>query len=201
MLNSGFIRTAFIISFTGHCLFLGMPAAINGLQNKNSQDITVKLEIDKPHLLPRVDVMGKEKKLKQAEKKEEQKQQELQSVSQIQEAVQPDSKPEEEIEVIDPKDEQMLRYQDMVKQKIQQARRYPLWAKKQHIEGTVSMSFVISPDRPARDIRILRYSGYSILDDEAVATIKRAESFPHMPKHRNNRSVRMDVAIVFALGR
>lgn len=93
----------------------------------------------------------------------------------------------------------MLRYQDMIKQRIEEARRYPLWAKKQGIEGIVHINFTVLSTGLSRDIKLVRSSGSSILDKEAVTTIIRAEAFPPIPKEINSSSVRIEVAIVFAL--
>ncbi|MBU4251782.1 MAG: hypothetical protein KJ647_02190, partial [Candidatus Omnitrophica bacterium] len=66
------IKTAFLISLMGHCLVLGMPG-VNMASHQDSppEDVVVKVEIEKPPLLPKIDVMGEEKKLKEIVKEEE----------------------------------------------------------------------------------------------------------------------------------
>ena len=66
MQSSRAVRTAFLISLMGHCLFLGMPG-INMIspQHKEPENVVVRIEIEKPPLLPKIDVMGEEKKLKE----------------------------------------------------------------------------------------------------------------------------------------
>jgi len=103
------------------------------------------------------------------------------------------------VEVINPQKEAMLRYQDMVKQKIESCRRYPPWAKKQGIEGTVHLKFTILSTGAARDIKIIKSSSFNILNEEAISTIKRAQPFPPIPEEIKVSSLPMEVSIVFTL--
>ncbi|OIO34640.1 MAG: hypothetical protein AUJ70_00670 [Candidatus Omnitrophica bacterium CG1_02_40_15] len=193
------IRTAFLISLMGHCLFLGMPGMnIASHQDKQPEDVVVRVEIEKPPLLPKIDVMGEEKKLKEIVKEE--KLPESEPEKQIEEVVIEKPEPVQEIvEVINPESEAMLRYQDMVKQRIEEVRRYPSWAKRQGIEGIVYLSFTVLSNGLSQDIKIVRSSNSPILDKEAIETIKRANSFPPMPKEINTSFVQMEVSIVFTL--
>jgi len=93
----------------------------------------------------------------------------------------------------------MLRYQDMVKQRIEAARRYPLWARKHGVEGITRISFVVSPQGEAGEITITGSSGSKMLDEESAATVKRASPFPSVPAELNSRHVGMEVSIVFSL--
>ncbi|MBN2121249.1 MAG: energy transducer TonB [Candidatus Omnitrophica bacterium] len=193
------IRTAFLISLMGHCLFLGMPGVNTALhQDKQPEDVIVRVEIEKPPLLPKIDVMGEEKKLKEAVKEEELPEPEPEE--QIEEAIIEKPEPLKEIvEVINPESQAMLRYQDMVKQRIEQVRKYPYWAKRQGIEGIVDISFTVLSNGLSQDIKIIHSSGLSIIDEEAVATIKRANPFPPIPKEISNSFVQMEISIVFRL--
>ncbi len=204
MLNDKVIRTAFIISLTGHCLLLGMPRFNIAplLQNNKLEEITVRIEIEKPLLLPKIEVMGEEKKLKEIVEEPKQPEPEPEPKLQPEEVVIeefPKEPIEEKVEVIDPAQEAMLRYQDMVKQRIEEVRRYPSWAKRQGIEGVVHLSFVVLSNGLSRDIKIVRSSGTKILDEEAVQTIKRANPFPPIPNEIGTSSVQMEVSIIFTL--
>jgi len=203
MLNDRVIRTAFVLSFVGHCLFLGMPwINIRPLQVKKLEDITVRIEIEKPPLLPKIDVMGDEKKIKEieedSEKTEPKPEQELKPEEIIIQE-RPLEEIKEKVEVIDPAQEAMLRYQYMVKQRIEQARRYPSWAERQGIEGAVYINFIVLSSGFGRGVNITRSSGSKILDEEAVATIQRANPFPPIPHELNQDSVSMEVVIVFKI--
>lgn len=92
-----------------------------------------------------------------------------------------------------------FRYQDLLKKKIEEVKRYPRWARRQGIEGEVVVAFFVLPDGCAENIRILRGSGSSILDKETIATIKRAIPFPPPPKSLGASGVKIEVEIVFKL--
>ncbi|MCK4326713.1 energy transducer TonB, partial [bacterium] len=182
------VKTAFIISFVGHCLFLGMPGFNLSLsqESKKPEEITVQIEIEKPPLLPKIDVMGEEKKLMEVVEEPEPPELEPEPEFQPEEvAMEPIVKelepPEEFVEVINPAEEAILRYQDMVKRKIEEMRRYPSWAKERGIEGAVCLSFVVLANGQAQGIEITKSSGYKILDVAATTTVQRANPFPPLP--------------------
>lgn len=196
------IKAAFLISFTGHCLLLGAPGFNLRLpyQEKKPDEITINLEVERPALLPRIDTIGEERKFKKAE--ENPKQQESKQKPQAKETAVQDilkERLEEKVRVINPEEEAMLRYQDMIKQKIEEVRRYPLWAKTQGIEGAVYLSFVVLSDGASQGIKIIRSSGSKILDEEAMFSIKRASPFPPIPKEIEVSFAKMEVLIVFTL--
>ena len=107
--------------------------------------------------------------------------------------------PIEKIAVINPDQQALFRYQDMVKQRIEQARRYPLWAKKQGFEGVVSLKFAILPNGTTENIKTLSSSGYETLDQAAVQAIKTVGHFPPIPDGMRTTQIQMEVAIVFKL--
>lgn len=225
MLGDRVIKTSFMISFVGHCLFLGMPGFNLDLpQTERREEITVKIEIEKPPLLPKIDVMGEEKKLKETIESpgpepelrpelegivgESEPELSIEFVDEsralieevfVKESVKKLETVGEKIEVIKPVQEAMLRYQDMVKQRIEEARRYPSWAKRRGIEGEVCIKFAILSNGLSQDIRIIRSSGSKVLDDEAVDTIGRASPFPPVPEEIDSSLIWMEVSIVFTL--
>ena len=172
-------------------------------QLNKPEDISVRIEIEKPLLLPKIDTMGEEKKLKEIIEEPKPPKPEPKPEIEAEEVVveEPIKEPVmEDIKVIDPKQEAMLRYQDMVKQRIEEVRRYPSWAKRQGIEGVVHVSFTVLSNGVGQNVKIVRSSGSRILDEEAEATIERATPFPSVPKEINDSSVQVEVSIVFALG-
>ncbi len=214
--DQNLIKITFIFSLLVHCLFLSMPGFnSNKPQPKNPEEISVQIEIEKPLLLPKIEVMGEEKKLKEIEKqeklvepnpesepqpKEEKIVEELEQQSE--EVVVEEAKPEppkEIVKVINPQEEAMLRYQDMIKQKIESHRKYPNWAKKQGFEGSVYLTFIVLSNGVAKNIKIIHSSGFDILDKEAISTVKRASPFKPIPEKFNCFSLRMGVALVFQL--
>jgi TonB family protein len=61
---------------------------------------------------------------------------------------------------------------------IEKAKRYPLFARKRGIEGTVSAEFSINARGLPENVTIKRSSGFAILDYAAEETILRAAPFP-----------------------
>jgi TonB family protein len=61
---------------------------------------------------------------------------------------------------------------------IDRAKSYPPLARRRGIEGTVIAEFTISKDGHPENIRIVRSSGYEILDTAAKKTLLRASPFP-----------------------
>jgi len=220
------IKITFLCSLLIHCLFLGMPGFnLDTRQVQKPKDITVEIKIEIPSLLPKIDVMGEEKKLKETVKKEdlpkpesklelepepeskpqpeeEKIAEELELEEQVEEVIVEKPKPEppkEIVKVINPQEEAMLRYQDMIKQKIESCRRYPNWAKKQGLEGISYLVFTLLSNGIIQDIKIIHSSGFDILDKEAISTVKRASPFKPIPLKFNCSSFIMEVALVFQL--
>lgn len=54
-------------------------------------------------------------------------------------------------------------------------------ARKKGWEGRVVVAFVILPDGAVRDVRVVRGSGFSVLDRNAVEAVRSASPFPHPP--------------------
>lgn len=192
-------RETFLLSIAFHCLLLGMPLfnLVAPKQIEPEKEITVEIEIEKPSLLPKIDVMAEEKKLKEIEPPPEEPEQE-EPEPEVEEAIE-EVKNEEQIEVINPQEEAMLRYQDVIKQKIESSRRYPPWAKKQGFEGITHLVFTVLSNGAARDIKVVQSAGYKILDREAVLNVQRASPFPPIPSTFNLPFLKIEVEIVFRL--
>lgn len=200
------MRVTFLLSLAGHLLFLGMPFNLSphpqDTEKKHKELEIFYINIEKPPLLPRIDVMGEEKKLKEVVEKPEPPEPEPELEPQPEEVVMEQALKEpieEEIEVISPAQEAMLRYQDIVKQRIEEARRYPPRAKRQAIEGSVHLNFAVLSNGLSKDIKIVTSSGSKILDREAVSTIQRANPFPPIPSQINQDVVAMELSIAFVL--
>ncbi len=65
-----------------------------------------------------------------------------------------------------------------IRRRIERAKRYPLLARRQGLQGTANVAFRISDDGSAQDIRLVQSSGIAPLDQAALATIRRAAPFP-----------------------
>ncbi|MBA7661279.1 hypothetical protein ES703_69294 [subsurface metagenome] len=201
MIKDRVIRTTFLISLSGHLLFLGMPLFNRVSLPQESKEITVQIEIEKSPLLPKIEAIGAEKRIKEVVGKEKSPEPEPQL--QPEEVVIENSvkePPKEFVKVADPsQDEAMLRYQDVVKQRIEEARRYPPWAKRQGIEGKVHLSFIVLANGITKNIEIIHSSNSKILDEEAVATARRADPFPSFPREIEALSLQMEVSLLYLL--
>ncbi len=64
---------------------------------------------------------------------------------------------------------------------------YPEEAQNRGIEGRVLVSFIIMADGTVKDIKILNSSGYTLLDKNAVDTVKNSAPFPKPPANAELR--------------
>lgn len=205
------VSTAMVISFFGHALLLGapgitMPSKLE--ENVKTEEVIVRFDMEKPELLPQIETIGEAKKAEKSEEEANSKQQENEP-EEIAESVEPEQKVEvvevpaedvpKSIKTTQTDDESMLRYQDAIKQRIEAARRYPVWAKNQGIEGVVHVSFIVYRNGTIHGTQMTASSGSKILDEEAIATVNRAAPFPPCPENLHSIFVRIDVAVVFSL--
>jgi protein TonB len=93
---------------------------------------------------------------------------------------------------------ELTRFLQNVRNRLEQAKRYPWLARIRGQEGTVRIQFMIDSSGEAREIRLIESSRSKILDQEAVETVKRAGRFSGLPVIWNEK-VRIDVPLVFQL--
>ena len=231
MENDKVFRMAFLISFGAHCFILGAPGMSASLSKEKEveqkeKEIAVTFDVERQALLPKIETIGEEKKVKLTEENTSPQQPEKTSQASVEQAQPKDAKEvnsepvpidrtpsslvketeeasreknKEGFKTTQPSNESMLRYQDAIKQRIEAARRYPVWAKSQGIEGIVHVSFVVSRGGQAHGVQMTGSSGSKILDEEALSTINRATPFPPFPEDLHSASARIDVAVVFSL--
>lgn len=214
------VRITFLFSLLLHCSVLGVSGFDIHLDQEDEriEEVSIQLEIKKPPLLPKIDVMSEEKKITEVEPEEasppkpeppKEKEEiiktkelvvdEIDASEVVVEEEAPEPIIEEKIEVPDPDKEAMLRYQDMVKQRIESCRRYPSWARKHEFEGASYVTFILLSNGMVRDIKLVHSSGFKILDKEAVSTVGRSIPFKPIPKEFKCSSMTMEVALVFQL--
>jgi protein TonB len=63
---------------------------------------------------------------------------------------------------------------------IERAKTYPAIARRRGIEGTVYVSFRIGPGGESGEIRVLKSSGYKMLDEATMKVIKKAAPYPYI---------------------
>lgn len=93
----------------------------------------------------------------------------------------------------------VINYTEMVRTRLDQAKRYPWRAMLRGMEGTVHLNFQIGFGGMAGEIRLARSSGWEVLDQEAVATVRRASPFPSIPPEYNNQRIEVQVPLIFRL--
>lgn len=65
-----------------------------------------------------------------------------------------------------------------IRQRILRVKEYPLQASRRGIQGVVGIMFNLLSDGNVGQVRVVQSSGSPLLDDEAVATIKRGSPYP-----------------------
>jgi TonB family protein len=68
-----------------------------------------------------------------------------------------------------------------IRAKIEHSKRYPPMARAQQIEGVVGLIFLIDPRGEIKEASLIKSSGSSLLDEEGLATVRRAAPFPFYP--------------------
>jgi len=215
MKNNRVFKIALLLSIIGHGLCLGLPViGIELLKEAEEEKKELQIEIEKFHLIPEIDEIGAQAKYKKSEdsvppdeehpkkndfKKEIVEAEEGKKEIEVEKDIgEKKISEEKKIDVEEADQEAMLRYHQIIKQRIQESMHYPRWAKKRDLEGHVDVSFVILSTGLIKRKNILKSSGIKIFDDEALSTIKRAAPFPAIPS-KNLKETQMQVRIVFSL--
>jgi TonB family protein len=81
---------------------------------------------------------------------------------------------------------------ELISKAIEQAKTYPLMARRRGIEGTVYVSFRISPEGDPTHIEILKSSGHNILDTATMDVVRKAAPYPYFES-------RIEVPIIYKL--
>jgi TonB family protein len=95
--------------------------------------------------------------------------------------------------------ESVFEYKDAVKRKIQEARGYPEDARREGNQGVVDVEFSVLPDGSVPYAGVASSSGFAMLDEEAINTIKRASPFPHFPGGVSLEKMNLQVSIIYRL--
>lgn len=93
----------------------------------------------------------------------------------------------------------LLRYQDTIKQKIQEEKRYPRWALRIGQEGVTRIVFNVLPSGRIDDLRLKQSSGFEELDKEALDAVRRASPFLSFPEKLNEDEIRVEIDIIFRI--
>lgn len=85
-----------------------------------------------------------------------------------------------------------------VRTRLEQAKGYPWLARIQGREGTARVQFIINASGELQEVHLLESSRSKVLDEEAVATVRRVGRFPHLPEEWHE-DIRIQVPLVFQL--
>jgi periplasmic protein TonB len=97
--------------------------------------------------------------------------------------------------VSNPPNDVALRFQQALMRHIERFQRYPGTARRDRLEGTVQVGFVMGRDGKILEAWIRSSSGQTLLDKEAVDALRRAEPLPIIPGELPDRlSVLVPVA-------
>ncbi len=66
-----------------------------------------------------------------------------------------------------------------IRKKIERAKQYPALAREQGVKGRVSVRFEMNADGSVRSVNVIGSSGSSLLDEAALATVRRASPYPY----------------------
>lgn len=87
-------------------------------------------------------------------------------------------------------------YRPLVLAILERAKRYPMLAQRRGLEGTVEIAFMIQSDGRLSDPELIASSAHEVLDDAALAIIRRLGSVPPPP---HQTSVRFPARIQYRL--
>ena len=90
-------------------------------------------------------------------------------------------------------------YQQLIKQKIEENKRYPLLARNKGIEGEVWVKFEILKNGKVKNINVVKSSRHQILDNAAIESIKKANPFPPFPEGLKESSLVINICLRFEL--
>jgi protein TonB len=91
------------------------------------------------------------------------------------------------------------RYGLMLSREIGKDQRYPKRAQMLGWQGTTEVLVRMTAGGAIKDVKVEKSSGYPVLDEEAVAKVKRAKSLPPPPEGFRGREFTVLVPIVFRL--
>ena len=90
-------------------------------------------------------------------------------------------------------------YLEMVRLRIERHKKYPDRARTQHIEGSVTIRFLITPEGDVRAAEVVKTSWHSLLDTAALRAVKDAIPFPKPPGHFFKGEIPLELTILFEL--
>jgi len=72
-------------------------------------------------------------------------------------------------------------WRQLLRDRIERAKQYPHEARRQGMEGTTEVEFQVAKDGSVKEVMVVRSSGFPILDQASMETIRRAAPLPVIP--------------------
>lgn len=112
----------------------------------------------------------------------------------------PEKKPGDDSVTLDTDEFKFISYNRWLKIKVESVLKYPELAAISGYQGTLFIKFDIMKDGSVRGLEILKPSGYKILDDEALRSIRASAPFQPLPDDWNMERYSIRAAVIFYLG-
>ncbi len=112
----------------------------------------------------------------------------------------PERKPGDDSVTLDTDEFKFISYNRWLKIKVESVLKYPELAAVSGYQGTLFIKFDIMKDGSLGGLEVLKSSGYKILDDEALRSIRDAAPFQPLPDDWNMERYSIRAAVIFYLG-
>ena len=112
----------------------------------------------------------------------------------------PEKKPGEDSVTLDTDEFKFISYNRWLKIKVESVLKYPELAAVSGYQGALFIKFDILKDGSLGDVEVLKSSGYKILDDEALRSIRAAAPFQPLPEEWKMERYSIRAAVIFYLG-
>lgn len=112
----------------------------------------------------------------------------------------PEKKPGDDSVTLDTDEFKFISYNRWLKIKVESVLKYPELAAISGYQGTLFIKFDIMKDGSLGGLDILKSSGYKILDDEALRSIRASAPFQPLPDDWNMERYSIRAAVIFYLG-
>ena len=112
----------------------------------------------------------------------------------------PEKKPGDDSVTLDTDEFKFISYNRWLKIKVESVLKYPELAAISGYQGTLFIKFDIMKDGSLGGLEVLKSSGYKILDDEALRSIRNSATFQPLPDDWNMERYSIRAAVIFYLG-
>jgi protein TonB len=112
----------------------------------------------------------------------------------------PEKRPGDDSVTLDTDEFKFISYNRWLKIKVESVLKYPELAAISGYQGTLYIKFDIQKDGSLGDVEVLKSSGYKILDDEALRSIRSSAPFQPLPEEWKMERYSIRAAVIFYLG-